>query len=255
VTTSTVNINSCKNFQWNGQVYVESGQYYQTVLGSRGCDSTITLNFNVVILNSTIDTTICKGLNYYGHSTSGNYKDSFVTANGCDSVRNLKLTVVRLPNPELGPNVNLCKDEIITLNPGSFTTYLWQDGSQSPDYVVKDPGTYNVRVSNSCGSATDQVTVTANDCTLYFPSAFSPNNDGRNDLFKALTYNNLKEFHLMVYSRDGQKIFDTRNYTKGWNGKFEGLEMAAGVYAWYCEYKTPGQSGSKSAKGVVMLVR
>ena len=90
--------------------------------------------------------------------------------------------------------------------------------------------------------------------TVYFPSAFTPNNDGRNDLFKGLGNRSVKDYHLTIYNRWGQVVFTTTNVIKGWDGKINRVEQGAGVYIWIASYTTT--SGvMKKQKGTMVLLR
>lgn len=51
-----------------------------------------------------------------------------------------------------------------------------------------------------------------------FPTAFTPNNDGKNDLFKPIVYTSLTRYYFVVYDRLGQKVFEQTDPLKGWNG-------------------------------------
>ena len=78
------------------------------------------------------------------------YSDTFPAANGCDSIRMLYLTVLGPPAPDLGAVTSLCTGDTLLLSPGVFSTYLWQDGSTSDQFIVKQAGTYSVTVTNKC---------------------------------------------------------------------------------------------------------
>jgi gliding motility-associated-like protein len=88
---------------------------------------------------------------------------------------------------------------------------------------------------------------------MYFPNAFTPNNDGRNEIFKILHPQNLSAYRLQVYNRYGQKVFETKDYSNGWNGIFKGQPATPGAYIWYCEFKQSGVLNKM--KGTVLLVR
>ncbi len=54
--------------------------------------------------------------------------------------------------------------------------------------------------------------------TLYIPDAFTPNNDGINDVFMAKgTY--IKDFEMYIFDRWGMKLFHASDIMDGWNGK------------------------------------
>jgi gliding motility-associated-like protein len=220
------------------------------------CDLPLNLGSSVSILplvSSIVDISICEGLNYMGYTQSGVYTDTFPSAQGCDSVRTLNLSVIRTTKPKLGPDRVICPGDTIVLDPGTFSTYLWQDGSVSPVYTVTAPGTYSVSVNATCGLLKDEVIVSNGICDIYFPTGFSPNKDGRNDQFKVLTDLTLSSYDLKVYDRWGGLIFHTTDQSKGWDGTFKGTALNSGIFIWLSSYSYKGQS--KFEKGTVMLVR
>jgi gliding motility-associated-like protein len=213
---------------------------------------TVTVNHNSM---QVINTTICEGQSYAGHTVSGNYADSFVTNSGCDSIITLALTVLPKPRPNLNPVVTICDGDSLVLYPGQFNSYTWQDGSHQNKIIIKQPGFYSVLVTNSCGSATARVQAIVTECELTFPNAFTPNKDGKNDWFRILNAFHLKEYHLTVYSRRGQKIFETRDYNKGWDGSFGGRLLPSDVFVWYCEFTKSNSETRSSMSGTVTLIR
>jgi gliding motility-associated-like protein len=90
--------------------------------------------------------------------------------------------------------------------------------------------------------------------TVYFPSAFTPNNNGRNDLFRGLGNRSVKDYDLAVFNRYGQVVFHSKNVLSGWNGNISDFAQPSGVYVWIASYTT--RSGiHKSSKGTVLLIR
>ena len=254
--TKILDIATCKNFYFNNHIYSTSGTYIDTLITTNGCDSIITLNLTITpLLSATITQSICVGQTFEGHTASGTYIDTLVTADGCDSITILKLTVLSSPFPYLGADTVLCAGDSLLLYPGKFITYTWQDGSVQDHTIIKTPGLYSVTVTDSCGSATDEITIKEGVCNIYFPTAFSPNNDGKNDVFKILGANNLTGYHLSVYNRWGQKVFETFDYSKGWDGYFNGQLQSVETFIWYCEFKKQGDANKTKKKGIVTLVR
>jgi gliding motility-associated-like protein len=90
--------------------------------------------------------------------------------------------------------------------------------------------------------------------TMYFPTAFTPNNDGRNDQFRGLGNRSVRDYELSVYNRWGEKIFNTRNVLSGWNGKINGVDQPSGIYIWVAGYTTP-KGIKKNVKGTTILIR
>ena len=202
---------------------------------ANGCDSVLIIHLTVYPQNqTTIDTTICYPASLQGHATTGRYTQTLKNIHNCDSLVTINLTVLQPPNPSLGADTAICTGQSITLNPGNFTSYLWQDGSIQSTYTVTSAGTYWVNVTNACGFGTDTINVNANTCDVYIPSAFTPNKDGKNDVFKAFNGEGLNSFLLLIYNRWGQKVFETNNPSQSWDGNFNGQPQAIGVYVWYC---------------------
>jgi len=253
---ATTTTTSCSNYVWNGQAYTTSGTYKDTLLTSGGCDSIVTLQLTVLpVSRQTISRSICEGLQYDGYTTTGVFIDTLTAANGCDSIRTLNLSVVPLPDPDLGDEKQICPGDSVTLSPGQFATYLWQDGSRNNSFNAKQPGLYSVTVTNNCGSIQDDVLITSGICDVWFPSAFTPNNDGRNDIFKVLGNVAFDKFQLSIYNRWGQRIFSTNDPSKGWDGFFNGQKQETGVFVWHCTFKKSNSTATTTIKGHVAVIR
>ncbi len=206
-----------------GEVYrfdtmnlVHPGVYTKTYTRQSGCDSVVALHLDVKNKSRTsIDQTICEGESFEGYTSSGTYIDTYIAANGCDSIRTLNLMVQQKPRPDLGERKVICEGDSVLISPGLFSSYQWQDGSSDQYFSVKSPGQYSVTVSNSCGTASDQIIITNGNCAVYFPSAFTPNNDGRNDYLSVLTDYLLQEYHLTIFNRWGKKYLKQPPFQKG----------------------------------------
>lgn len=234
--------------------YTQTGEYKDVFVAANGCDSVRTIRLTVnAIKRTTVDTTICDGSNYYGYTAPGAYTDVFRSVTGCDSIRTLTLQVVAPPVPVLGNDTLICTGSTLTLFPGVFDNYRWQDGSTAGAYIVKGAGVYTVIINNVCGTGNAAIRIGEKTCRIYFPDAFTPNKDGLNDVFHILTEHRLLSYHLVVYNRWGQKIYETADYTQGWDGTYQGQKAMPGTYVWYCEYVSPVETGK--LKGTVVLIR
>ena len=180
----------------------------------------------------------------------------FVTnACGTDS-DTLIVTAKELPNPDLGNDTTFCKGDKIQLIASSpASTYLWQNGYAGPSFTATETGIYWVRVSNICGQVTDSILITMNqcDCDIFMPNAFSPNNDALNDEIGPLTQCVFKSFHLRMFNRWGNMVFDSRYSAHRWNGNYQGVPADQGTYFWVIEFETDTQK--KILKGDFMLMR
>jgi gliding motility-associated-like protein len=156
---------------------------------------------------------------------------------------------------DLGADIGICSGEFVLLSPGAFISYRWQDGSALSNYTVTTPGTYYVNVANAQGcTGSDTVQVTLDCSKIYFPSAFTPDDDNKNDAFGP--YGNLsaiKKYTLSVYNRFGQLIFKTNDPFKKWDGTFKGNKMSGGTLVWMAGYEFNGRQ--KFAKGTITIVR
>lgn len=160
-----------------------------------------------------------------------------------------------IPDPDLGPDVYLCKGDSLLLMPGNYDAYRWQDGSAAADFMVRQGGHYSVTVSNACESVSAGVTITERVCDLFFPTAFTPNGDGKNDVFKLLSSYTLESFEISIFNRWGQEVFHSRNEQEGWDGKIHGQEAQDGLYIWTCTAKLAGSGKFISKKGTLNLIR
>jgi gliding motility-associated-like protein len=247
---------TCDKYYWKGQNLTSSGVYSDTLVAANGCDSIINLLLTIH-QKSGMDTTesICDGGSYAGYTKTGTYTDTLLSSSGCDSIRTLHLIVEQKPAPDLGSEKSLCSGDTLQLTPGEYSTYLWQDGSTLSYFTVDQVGAYQVTVSNLCGTGTARISVTQKICTILFPSAFTPNGDGKNETFRILNSPTLYNYNLSVFNRWGQKVFETRDYTKGWDGSLNGARAADGVYVWFCQFKKAGDAGYTEMKGTVLLIR
>jgi gliding motility-associated-like protein len=253
---SSVSATSCSSYIWNGNSYTGTGSYTDTLTASTGCDSIVTLNLTInPAAVSNLKQTICSGQSYAGYTDSGTYIDTLVSATGCDSIRTIQLAVMNPPAPDLGTDKSLCIGDTMTLFPGDFDSYKWQDGSNQSHYTINKGGEYSVNVTNFCGSAFAQISVLENKCGIFFPTAFTPNKDGKNDLFKILHPPDFTNYALSVFNRWGQKVFETKDYTKGWDGTFNGQLQDTGVFVWFCKYQKTNSALHGEVSGTVVLIR
>lgn len=90
-------------------------------------------------------------------------------------------------------------------------------------------------------------------CTISMPNAFTPNADGRNDLFRPI-FAGYHRFHIFrVSNRWGQTVFECTNSSPSWDGVYNGVPQDMGVYYYYIKYDCGGQT--MEAKGDVTLIR
>ncbi len=139
----------------------------------------------------------------------------------------------------------------------NFSSYQWSNGMNSSSIQITNPGTYwlTVKDLNGC-KGTDTIAIHPKDCIqgVYIPTAFTPNNDGLNDVFKALVFGDLLLFRLQVYNREGQLVFETTDPNRGWNGSFKSVEYSSATFVWQCTYQLANEAVAYK-KGTVSLIR
>lgn len=113
---------------------------------------------------------------------------------------------------------------------------------------------YSVQVTNACGSGIDEILINESNCKVFFPSAFTPNNDGLNDVFRIITLDNLDHFYLSIYNRWGEKVFETNRSTEGWDGRTNGKLLSHDTYFWICTFSDSTTGKTIVTKGTVILL-
>ncbi|MFN5345877.1 MAG: gliding motility-associated C-terminal domain-containing protein [Bacteroidota bacterium] len=159
------------------------------------------------------------------------------------------------PKVNIGGLIKICPGDAVKLNAGNFNKYSWNTGDTTSFIVVSDSGFYSVLVENASGcTASDsaQIVVGCGN-NLWFPSAFTPDEDGVNDLF--LGYgNDVNEYQLIIFNRMGQVVFETKDVSKGWDGMVEGVPSQIGVYGYTVRYKFDNADSIRK-RGIFTLIR
>ena len=119
-------------------------------------------------------------------------------------------------------------------------------------------GIYSVTISGTdvCPvTASGEVTTDLSCIGVFFPSGFTPNNDGRNDGFGPVgSLSQLKNYQLSVYNRWGERIFYSTNPFEKWKGAVNGQPTDGNVFAWKATFNLPGKP-AELRKGTVVLIR
>lgn len=89
---------------------------------------------------------------------------------------------------------------------------------------------------------------------LLIPNAFSPNGDGRNDLFEILNFDNQTLIEFKVFNRWGTVVFKTENPKKGWDGTYKNILQPVGTYGYVIRILYP-EGIEETYKGTVTLIR
>ena len=190
------------------------------------------------------------------------YQVVAVNSFGCADTGYVTVNVIRLAIADAGPDKTIVSSLNAVLE-GSiqnrYEQFYWQPASglsnarqlQPQVTAVGDAVYWLTAVSpNGCGTSIDTVNVKVYK-DIYIPSAFTPNGDGKNDLWNIPALQAFSQFELLVYNRYGQLVFQSRNQYQPWNGKTNGTPLPAGAYVYFLSITDL----KKSWKGTVMIIR
>ena len=140
-----------------------------------------------------------------------------------------------------------------------YTYSYWKDAGLTtvmpkPD-SVNLRGTYYVKAMSEFGCTTVKpVNVTiipSPEALITAPNAFTPNNDGLNDVFRIIVNDRVKMHQLRIYNRWGQLIFSTTDLTQGWHAD----KMPSGTYIWVVDGEDLFNKNKLKKSGQLLLLR
>ncbi|PVD49490.1 hypothetical protein DC498_24800 [Terrimonas sp.] len=136
--------------------------------------------------------------------------------------------------------------------------------AQNPTHNFSKPGAYIITatIPDGTGAISSQTTVVIRNCDapiiddreLWVPNAFTPNQDGLNDVFRAIGSDQFSYFEMSIYNRFGQRIFYTRSISKAWDGTFNAHPCTPGAYHYQIKYQKEA-SPLKIKSGSIMLIK
>lgn len=204
------------------------------------------------------------------HSLTYTYTNS---ATQCSATTTFTVNV--LPNPSstftAPAAINLSETATLTYtgNALSNATFNYNfdnatvlTGSGAGPYTLQwtTPGdkTLTLQVTDSTGCSSDVTTVqvmVSQPDEIIFPNAFSPNNDGVNDVFVAFNSLGVEKSSFEIFNRWGIKVFSSTNiFNEGWDGTYKNLSAKIGVYV-YAAKITFTDGTEKIIKGNFTLIR
>lgn len=128
--------------------------------------------------------------------------------------------------------------------------------SATPTVTGLEPTTFTVIGMNEYGCRDTAYVKMDIDYTMHeiLPTAFSPNGDGRNDVFSLKNMNFQRIIEFKIYNRWGQEIFSTTDHKRGWDGTYNGVPQEIGIYNYIIRVVIP-DGKQRVYKGDVTLVR
>ena len=174
----------------------------------------------------------------------------------------------------VSPSPELCPEDAIQFSDssiGKIVSWYWifGDGSsvniQNPfPKKYPPPPTRNGRVypaalivqnNIGCFDTSYKMIKVLYNCYIAVPSAFTPNGDGLNDYLYPLNAYKADNLEFRVFNRWGQLVFETKDWTKKWDGKINGNPQAPGTYVWMLRYINRDTGKLFSEKGTTVLIR
>ncbi|MCC6460545.1 MAG: gliding motility-associated C-terminal domain-containing protein [Saprospiraceae bacterium] len=158
-------------------------------------------------------------------------------------------------------DTTLCYGDTLQLRiPQGLLDWQWGSGSQQTRLEVVEPGSYRLTGETQYCAFDDSIAVqfyTCEECPLYAPNVFSPNDDGRNDHWQLFLPCAWQRFRLEVFDRWGNQVFVADQPELAWAGDWKGKAAAAGVYIWRLEWvgELFGEQKTYRLGGDVTLLR
>jgi gliding motility-associated-like protein len=206
------------------------------------------------------------------HLNAGTYKLHVVDSSGCAFDTSITVNAIPFSPPQVTINTTLpvCtqfppQGEINIIITGNDNPYLVAFNNALPsaqtDFKGLSSGIYSITVfdKNNCTipqpNDTLKTTILPECDTVFVPSSFTPNKDGRNDVFRPLSNAaNITNMVFSIYNRFGNLIFSTAQLNAGWDGTYHGVNQNPGTYVWTLQY-TSSSGMKRFFKGTVVLIR
>ena len=154
-----------------------------------------------------------------------------------------------IPPENLSSEVCIGKESYLNFS-RDYEEVIWNNRLVNGEIKIEDGGSYNLQLSqNNCWSTFDYV-VHEIDCTpaIELPNVFTPNHDGINDYFKAISMNGVTNCSIHIVNRWGNTVFRSNEPSFKWDGAaLDGDQIVDGVYFWILEYQDEmGESYSRN---------
>jgi gliding motility-associated-like protein len=186
----------------------------------------------------------------------------------CGAFANLSETITVIPAPIIKANKSNdidCSTGSSQLSATGAIKYEWSPSSYLSNAFIANPisttGTpiyYIVKGTNAEGcSSSDSILIDVkaiNKSLFLMPSAFTPNNDGKNDCYRAKSWGYVTDFEFSIFNRWGERVFYAKNPTQCWDGTYKGVPQKTDVYVYIIKAKSLCES-SVFRKGTFALIR
>lgn len=197
----------------------------------------------------------------------GQYYAVITDVNGCtDTSNTISISAVAVPSLDVRPDTTLIFGDSVMLytdldlNSTSIDSFHWYpfvnmscNSCTNPVVSPENIQVYGLNVYVSGCTISDSVLIRVIlPNNFYIPNAFTPNNDGNNDVFYVLSQSGVKVITFQIFDRLGEKVHDG---TFPWDGTYKGKPAPPGVYVYVCRLGLFGEDQSIFRKGSVTLIR
>ena len=214
-----------------------------------------TPNTGIIKNQDSLVTAIVNGSQTYTVSGAG--------SDGCHDTTTVSVGVLPISGA-VGTATSIVEGASVTLTSGGGSTYLWSPSAglscDTCENTIATPSvttTYTVLIKDANGClVNDTVTVDViPNCDLYVPDAFSPGNpNNKNIILYVRTECPISGFDFIVFDRWGNKVFESKDLSIGWDGNLNGKPMNAATFVYSVSGTAPnGKNVAK--KGNVALIR
>ncbi|MDP3468636.1 MAG: PKD domain-containing protein [Daejeonella sp.] len=187
----------------------------------------------------------------------------FTSTNGCSESITQTITVMPTPSVNAGKDTLILEGGETKLNAvasGTNLTYKWFPSTGLSRDDIPDPVASPVEdITYTLTVTSDQACVSRDNILVKVlkqpevPNAFSPNNDGMNDLWNVKYLESYANATVKVFSRYGGIVYQSnKGYAIPWNGQFNGIDLPVGTYYYIIDPKTKGR---KVISGAVTILR
>ena len=169
------------------------------------------------------------------------------------------ISISEQTNGDSETNIEKCIGEsiLISSSQNNSNNYFWNNGSTNGSIVILESGVYTVTTTNNCGTSKDKFTVLFKDCDcgIYIPNTFTPDEDEFNQVFRINSDCVFSDFHLEIFNRWGETVFESYDSTEFWDGNFGKFKAQDGVYIYKVSYVSDLKPDKITFSGHVTLIK
>ncbi len=194
---------------------------------------------------------------------AGTYTVTITDGLGCSQTASTTVSSTGGPSVDAGTNLMITAGSSTVLygSGPAGATFSWSPSStlscSTCANTLATPTqttTYTLTVTLNGCSSSDTVTVFMDMLCgeLFVPTAFSPNGDSQNDILYVFG-NCITDLEFAIFDRWGEKVFETQDEAKGWDGRYNGKDLNAASFAYYLNATVKGEAIKKH--GSITLVK